>query len=332
MLDPAARPSPPQMPQQHVILSTHTTLHLAACLRGFGLQSRPPDSVTLSCDVLSPEIAEVARDSSARTGLEILLVQRPHTGKARCGQVRNNAVRALMGEFAPPGDARLVFLDADTVPGRDCLRQHESLGGTRGLVSTFRVNLTPAQTRAFDFDRLARGEHPVPLAPAQSAELNARHARYRRQLLWRKLGLGKSHKPRLIGGHFSVPLAAYVGANGTDEAYEGYGQEDDDLARRLNRAGWPSVVAVREIPVYHLYHPTRAPAAWDTAPGVVRFKEATPVRTVLGLDRPAPQPAVSIGICRDGRLEPRSPPGHAPNDAGDRAEQAAEQRADARRP
>lgn len=318
------------MPQQHVILSTHTTLHLAACLRGFGLQSRPPDSVTLSCDVLSPEIVELVRENSARPGLGILLVQRAHTGKARCAQVRNNAVRALMGLLAPPADARLIFLDADTVPARDTVAQHERLGAERGLVSTFRVNLSPEQTQAFDFDRLARGDNPVELTPEQSADLTARHARYRRQLFWRRLGLGKPHKPRLIGGHFSVPLAAYLDANGTDEAYEGYGQEDDDLARRLNRVGWPSIVAVRDIPVYHLYHPTRAPAAWDTAPGVVRFKESTPVRTVLGLDNPAAQPPVSVWMCRDGRLEPRSESPSWAKQPGDHAHDPAQERSQPR--
>lgn len=294
------------MPQQHVILSTHTTLHLAACLRGFGLQSRRADSITLSCDVLSPEVAGVAAAFSGESGVDVLLVQRPHTGKARCGQVRNNAVRALMAHAAPPADARLIFLDGDTVPGRECVAAHERLGGERGLVSTFRVNLTPEQTEQFDFERLGRGEPPVKPTASQARDLERRQARYQRQLFWRRLGLGKAHKPRLIGGHFSVPLAAYVEVNGNDEAYEGYGQEDDDLARRLHRAGWPSVVAVRDIPVYHLYHPTRAPAAWDTAPGVVRFRQRTPVRAELGLDNPAAQGAVRVWVCRGGRGEPVS--------------------------
>lgn len=300
------------MPQQHVILSTHTTLHLAACLRGFAGQSRAPDSLTLSCDVLSPEIARIALEFSASSLTPVLLVQRPHTGKARCAQVRNNAVRSLIAAAAPREDARLIFLDADTVPARDMVLGHEHLGGPRGLVSAFRVNLTPEQTERFDFDRLSRGEPPVPLSPEQARDLAARHTRYRRQLFWRRLGLGKPHKPRLIGGHFSVPLAAYLAVNGTDEAYEGYGQEDDDLARRLNRAGWLSVVAVRDLPVYHLHHPTRAPAAWDSAPGVVRFKQPAPNRSLLGIDNAAPQPPVSVWMCRKGRLESVSiAPAHA---------------------
>lgn len=285
------------MPQQHVILCTHTPLHLRRCLLGFAAQSRPADSITLSCDVENPDIVDVTEEVCRRTPLRVRVVQRPHTGTARCSQVRNNAVRDLVARVQPEAGARLIFLDGDTVPAPNMVAAHESVGGPRGLVSTFRINLTEAQTERFDDDALQRGSPPIELLAAQRDELAQRHDRYRRQLFWRKLGMGKPHKPRLIGGHFSVPLEAYVSVNGCDEAYEGYGQEDDDLARRLHAAGWPSVVAVRDIVVYHLFHPTRAPAAWDSAPGVVRFREPAPIRAKLGLDRPAQQGPLSAIDC-----------------------------------
>lgn len=280
------------MPQQHVILCTHTALHLRRCLLGFSVQTRRPDSITLSCDVTNDEILNVVDDACRHTGMHVRVLQRPHTGKARCSQVRNNAIRDLLTRFSPAAGARLIFLDADTVPAADMIERHESLGGERGLVSTYRVNTTNEQLASFDDAALLAKRPPIELTAAQRTELEQRHARYRRQLFWRRLGLGKPHKPRLIGGHFSVPLAAYIAVNGCDEAYEGYGQEDDDLARRLHATGWPSVVAVRDILVYHLYHPTRAPGAWESAPGVVRFRAPAPTRAELGLDRPAPQGGV----------------------------------------
>lgn len=294
------------MPQQHVVLTTHTTLHLRRCLQGFAAQTRRADSITLSCDVDSTEIRELVVRASGELGLDILLVQRRHTGKARCAQVRNNGVRALMASApAPERSSRLIFLDADTVPGPRAVEQHERLGDMGGgpprIVSTYRVNLTPEQTEAFDDQAFTISAEPVALLPEQSRELEVRQARYRRQAMWRRLGLGKAHKPRLIGGHFSVPLEAYLAVNGVDEAYEGYGQEDDDFTRRLYRAGYQPVVCVQEILVYHLYHPTRAPAAWDSAPGVMRFRQATPVRCELGLDRPAPQDEPRVSMCSGGR-------------------------------
>jgi hypothetical protein len=294
------------MPQQHVVLTTHTTLHLYRCLAGFAAQRRRADSVTLSCDTEAPEIRELVIRASGELGMDVLLVQRKHTGKARCAQVRNNAVRALMrSAIAPERVSRVIFMDADTVPGAHAVALHEQRGDRPDhparLVSTFRVNLTQEQTVAFDDQKLASGDPPIELLPEQAAELRVRQSRYERQAFWRTVGLGKAHKPRLIGGHFSVPLDAFINVNGVDEAYEGYGQEDDDFTRRLHRAGYRPVVCVRDILVYHLYHPTRAPAAWDTAPGIIRFRQKTPVRCELGLDRPAPQETPQVTLCTRGR-------------------------------
>lgn len=291
----------PHNPELHLILCTHTAMHLRRCLLSCASQQRAANTVTLSCDVESREILDTVQSACDECSLPITVVQRPHTGKARCSQVRNNAVRALLGADRPPsGDARLVFLDGDTCLSHKALALHESLGGTSHLISTYRVNLTKEQTEGFDEAAFRAGHAPVALNPAQLQELRTRHARYVRQGLWRRLGLGKAHKPRLIGGHFSVPLAAYLKVNGCDEMYEGYGQEDDDLTRRLWQAGFPTRVAVRDILVYHLFHPTRAPGDWHAAPGVARFQSKTPMRAERGVENPVAQGELSAYAFRPG--------------------------------
>jgi hypothetical protein len=256
--------------------------------------------------VLNNEIAEIVRAWSGDSQCRAVLVQRPHTGKARCAQVRNNAVRALQ-ILAERGEAklvgsRLVFLDGDTVAPPSTLELHGQAGPNE-IVSAYRVNLTQSQTEQFS-QRPEAGLDTI-VAPEQLDELARRDARYRRQDCLRRFWLGKDHKPRLIGGHFSVPYDAYVGVNGVDEEYEGYGQEDDDFTRRLYKFGCSACVQVRTIPVFHLYHPTRAPAAWETAPGVARFREKTPTRAVRGLDSPLTQGEVHAFVMVDGVIEDR---------------------------
>lgn len=279
---------------QHLIFITHTPRHLAAALASVGAQELLPTTVTLSCDVLSSEIREAAAEGVSAwptAAPELLVLQREHTGQARAAQVRNNAVRALvaLGRAHAQATDRLIFVDGDTALSSTAVSQHARLGGERSLVSTYRLNLTPEQTESFSLEHLRSGHDPAEMRPEQEADLRQRQRRYERQALWQRLGLGKRHKPRLIGGHFSVPLAAYVRVNGTDEAYEGFGQEDDDLTRRLRADGWPTVVAVSAIRVYHLYHPTRAPDDWHAASGAERFARGGPTRAECGLDRPAPQ-------------------------------------------
>lgn len=289
----------------HLILITHTPLHLDRCLAACARQTRPADSITVSCDCLSEEIGHVVRSSALALDTPITLVQRAHTGKARCSQVRNNAVRALLDAgLARESPARLVFLDGDTCPRFDAFELHERLGAPDKLVSAYRINLTSEQTATITPKTIQSHQRPVALLPEQLRELAARHARYLRQSFWRRLGLGKSHKPRLIGGHFSLPLAAYLSVNGCDEEYEGYGQEDDDLTRRLYEAGWKTVVGVKDIEVYHLYHPTRAPGDWHSAPGVARFNTALPIRASRGLESPVSQGPVTVSYFGSSRSAP----------------------------
>lgn len=285
------------VPEQHVILSTHTTQHLRRCLMGFAYQSRRPDSVTLSCDVESEEILELVRSCAGEFDLPVMVVQRAHTGQARCSQVRNNGVRALRAHREIAGDARLIFMDGDTAPGRRTVEMHERYGGVKDSVSTYRVNLTREQAAAFDDEAVRENREPIALLPEQVEELRARQRRYERQVRWKPVSLVKEHKPRLIGGHFSVACAAYLEVNGCDERYEGYGQEDDDLSRRLFRAGHKPVIAIEEIVVYHLWHPTRAPRAWSEAPGVARFHTRTPTRCERGVEHPMEQGPIRIIEC-----------------------------------
>ena len=117
------------------------------------------------------------------------------------------------------------------------------------------------------------------------------HARLRR---WR---LAKSHKPKMLGGHHSVTLDMYRALNGHDEEYHTWGTEDDDFCRRVYKAGGTARIAVRDILVYHLYHPSRAPGDWFDRPNANRFlRRDLPTRCVRGLDSPLAQPPVQVDL------------------------------------
>jgi GT2 family glycosyltransferase len=209
----------------------------------------------------------------------------------RLSQVRNNAVRLLL-ERGVSRDARLVFLDGDCVPQPDMVARHLSLGRRGDLVIAFRIDLTPAQTEAFDEAALLVGRPPISPTAAQLAELDRRHRRYRRQQMLRRLGLAKRHKPKPLGGHHSVTLAMCRAVNGFDEEFHTWGTEDDDFARRVYAAGGTSVVAVRDIVVYHQHHPARAPGEWHDRANARLFRQRRPTRCAHGIEAPLPQGAV----------------------------------------
>ncbi|MEK6702691.1 MAG: galactosyltransferase-related protein, partial [Planctomycetota bacterium] len=158
----------------------------------------------------------------------------------------------------------------------------------------FRIDLSPEQTEAFDEDAVRRGRAPTKIADEQIAELVRRDARYRRSALLRRFALAKAHKPKLLSANFSVRMGDYRAVNGFDTEYVGWGAEDDDLGRRLYRAGVRPVVGVKEAIVYHQWHATRAPSAWHENAGAARFAMRLPVRCVRGLENPLEQPTPRV--------------------------------------
>jgi hypothetical protein len=160
------------------------------------------------------------------------------------------------------------------------------------LLIGWRIYLTEERTRMLDPEKLSQQGALMP-TPEEATELNRWHRQAQFHQLLRCFKLAKRHKPKILGGHFSITSAMYLRVNGCDEEYEGYGSEDDDLGRRVYAAGGHSVAAITKIPVFHLYHSTRAANSWRQFSGSQRFmRKDLPVRCVYGLDNPLPQPQV----------------------------------------
>lgn len=297
------------MARLHLVISTHTTLHLRRTLLGAASQGQQADSTTVSCDNDAGDIVAVVQGAAREFGTPVAVVQRPFQGTSRSAQVRNNAVRFLLRQGANPSDT-LVFLDGDCCPGAGMLAAHRALGGAGRVVIGFRIDLTPEQTAAFDEGALAAGGEPARPTEGQMRALAARDRRYRRHALLRRFGLVKAHKPKLLSANFSLTLDAYTAVNGFDERYTGYGQEDDDLGRRLYRAGVRPVIGVTRAVVYHSYHPTRAPGAWEESPNAARFAESYQAAARRGLSNPLeqPEPRCTVFDAR-GNLSPGESPG-----------------------
>jgi 4,4'-diaponeurosporenoate glycosyltransferase len=102
-----------------------TLPHLLAALAG---QRRQPDEVIVVDDHSSDHTAAIARGAATTTGLPITVIQPPPLPQGWCGKpwALHHGVAASSGEV-------LVFFDADTEPGPDCLERllacRERLGG-----------------------------------------------------------------------------------------------------------------------------------------------------------------------------------------------------------
>lgn len=286
----------------HVIIPTHTPRYLDLVLAGLARQTERPATIVVSCDTDDPAIGSLIKAWAPRLGLEVWWVRRAHHGGERLCQVRNNAVRHLSESLAIK-TGQLLTLDGDTIASDNCIEGHARLAGQFGvdLIFPYRVDLS--ETRSRELTAQALYDAPQPLAPSEpeSAKLVQRHRRYRRQLLLRRLHLGPLHKPKLLGGHFSVALATYLRLNGFDEHYQGWGFKDDEFAYRAARLGIPCTVAVRDLIAFHLFHPTRqAPGRMADLPTAKRFalRDRLPPVAEHGVRNPLPQHPLTSSLFR----------------------------------
>lgn len=300
---PRQLPSPvtsdPHSPTRrlHVAIITHTPRHLRRVLHGVACLRDRDGLIVISCDNVSPEVAEVVRQASAELALRLsegfILVQRPTHGFAAPSQARNNAFRALLSLGASRSDL-VGLLDGDCVPAADWAREIARELAQADVAVGYRYDLTEAQTEDFDESALDAGSPPIVPTLAQTDELSHRQSRYERSLLMRRVGLAfltKPHKPKVLSANVAMRVDALLDVNGFDEEYTGYGCEDDDFGRRLYASGAQAAVVVNRAIVYHQWHPTRKPADWNDAPGVARFNMDLPTRAIHGIVNPMPQPS-----------------------------------------
>lgn len=283
-------------PAMYVLIPTHTPRYLDLVLVGLGRQSTRPEHVVVSCDTDDSAIGDVIARWAPKLGLKVSWVRRASTGSERLCQVRNNGVRHLVDDLGVK-QGRLLVLDGDMLAPDSLVEAHHRLGVHAPLVYPYRVNVDRDRSAGLVAERIASGEQRLEVSAQERRQLAIRDARYRRQLLMRRVKLGPLHKPKLLGGHFSVDLSLYLELNGFDELYQGWGFKDDEFAYRAARLGAKVRVAVADIPAWHLWHATRQPSGpMSELPTAQRFalRRTLPNRPEHGVRNPLGQPPIHV--------------------------------------
>jgi GT2 family glycosyltransferase len=243
-----------------VVTSYERPGHLARCLASLALQTRPPDEVVVADDGSAGEAWERIQAVVAQAPLPATLVTQEHRGY-RAAASRNNGVRASSGEL-------LLFADGDMAFLPDALATHLEAwdGDSRWTTGTY-LPLTPAETEALPDPASLTADALESLWPPASDPRRQRlveeEARFRaKRRLARALPI-EAHlrKLPLRTCNALVPRPAFEAINGFDEAFQGWGCEDDDLALRLLLSGvWGRAVhtAARALHQYHPVEPTES--------------------------------------------------------------------------
>jgi GT2 family glycosyltransferase len=191
-----------------------------------------------SRDATRQVVARFARTTS----LPVHFVTHEHEGfqAARC---RNAGVRASTADH-------LLFVDGDCVLPPGHIEAHLAAHRPGVVTSGYCVRLSEEASRAVTVETIARGDF-LQLVPADELR---KLAGMHRKAWWYNL-LGHPTKPALRSTDFSISRTDFERINGFDEAFLGWGCEDDDLGRRLKVAGIRLVSVLNRTRVYHLWHP-----------------------------------------------------------------------------
>lgn len=191
-----------------------------------------------SRDATPHVVAEFAKTTS----LPVRFVTHEHEGfqAARC---RNAGVQTATADH-------YLFVDGDCVLPPGHIEAHLAAHRSGVVTSGYCVRLSEEASRAVTHETIARGDF-LQLAPADELR---KLAGMHRKAWWYNL-LGHPTKPALRSTDFSISRTDFERINGFDEAFRGWGCEDDDLGRRLKAAGIRLVSVLNRTRVYHLWHP-----------------------------------------------------------------------------
>jgi len=225
---------------------------LKACLAALLHQTVRPDEVVVADDGSTPEQVEAVKGFLATFPIPNHYCYQEDKG-FRAAAARNMAIRQATGEY-------LLLIDCDIVLMPDALEQHLKRAEHNRFLLGQVAFLDQSATRPvlegapLNIEAMEALWHA-----ADGSHIAESERRFEKNRLLRALHLTKRHKPQLISNHFSLFRSDMVKVNGFDEAYEGWGLEDDDLGMRLYQAGLSVRSVFREARAVHLCHETHKP-------------------------------------------------------------------------
>ncbi len=230
-------------PRISVIISTFDRPDaLRLVLEGYTRSTYRDFEVVVADDGSASETGAIVDSVARKFPFPLARVWQPHEG-FRLAAARNLAARSARGRI-------LVFTDGDCIPFSDALEAHAARCAPGRAQTGSRCLLSEEET-----DRLLRS---LTLPSGLEAVARRREAPRLRRERWKNRFYAVTRlkpRPKLLTANAAVHRDDFERVNGFDERFVGWGYEDEDLARRLRRAGVKVLDAARESLVLHLFHP-----------------------------------------------------------------------------
>ena len=229
--------------------------------------------VVVTDDGSRDDTLDRVRDFANQQSFPVRWTTHPHETfqLARC---RNEGVRASTAPY-------LLFLDGDCLIPPDHLRIHLEQRKPQVAYAGYCALLDEASSEELGIEEVRAAKFMELASRGELKKLEKMHRKARFYELIRHPA-----KPKLFGGNVGIHRQDFEAINGYDEAFEGWGCEDDDLRIRLRQHGVRIKSILGWTRTYHLWHPKTptAPKEWRDGSNVHRLqRQQVPTRCKQGL-------------------------------------------------
>ncbi len=268
-------------PRTSLVITTYNWKEaLALCLDSVAAQRVLPHDVVVADDGSREDTARLVQAFARDFPVPLRHVWQEDLG-FRAARVRNLGIAASTGDY-------VVFIDGDMVLHPKFVADHQAVIRPGTFLLGGRLNASPEEAARLLAGGCPRFSPFMPFARSAGGELKRKHA-------LRIPAVAKWKASRRRGG---VAMSCNLGVwrrdldlvNGFDDAYEGWGREDDDLTLRLRHAGLERRILRYAGLAVHLWHKTRWPDGippTESIPNDVllqRTRETRAIRCERGLD------------------------------------------------
>jgi glycosyltransferase involved in cell wall biosynthesis len=206
-------------------------------------QTRLPDEVLIADDGSDEKTSIEVKNFAESSPIPVIHVWQEDIG-FRAAMIRNKAISRSSGDY-------IILLDGDCVMNRHFIADHEMLSEERCFIQGKRILVNRAAVAAFDH-AVADSQFTL-FRMALSGKITNTH-----HLL--RLEHYPGFKNRKLKGIKSCNMSFFkkdiVAVNGFNEDFEGWGNEDSELACRFFRYGLFKKVHPFVAVCFHLWHPT----------------------------------------------------------------------------
>ncbi len=214
---------------------------LKLLLTALNIQTVKRFEVLICDDGSGPETAEMITSIRQTLDFNVRYIRHEDQG-FRKAMILNRGILASGTDY-------LLFLDDDCIPHSRYIESHLRKKSPGTLVFGKFVRIRPELIGLITEDLIQnRGMEKKPFfTPGKKFGLVMNRLRFYRHLLQKN-----SLRPKLYGANFAVDKPSLFKVNGFNEAFEGWGYEDNELRLRLVNSGIRMREAITEAIVFHL--------------------------------------------------------------------------------